>query len=153
MLFFFRKRTIFDQIDDFVEYKKGAAGHPAAVEHKERLMIFCEVVNPRDIQSLTLDDVYDFKGWLLDRFHGQYHVESHMHSVRCLLRFYRKYEILTQMTRLGRKPDYMAIARVKELRSLKPPKSYREIILDFKKREGRKVDKRQVNRWVHAKIS
>lgn len=153
MIFFgASKKRAARQIGEFVDWKRERAGTPVAVEHKERLMLFLDTIRPASVQSISIDDVWNYKYFLLDRFHGEYLSGAHMHSVRCLLRFYRRYDILAQMTRLGRKPDYMAIAKVKEWRSQKPPLSYSKIIARFKE-EGRRIDVKQVHRWVYSKMA
>ena len=151
MLIFKRKNSIVRQIESFVDYKKSTKNFLVACQHKEWLVKFVAVTKISDVYEAKYDHVLYFKDWLYSKYPSDYINLQAMHSLRCFLKFYRMHDILDEMIRLGRKPDFTAIAKVKQYRSYNPPISYQKIAEEFSK-EGRKVSKRQVIRWAYTKI-
>lgn len=146
----FKKRELDQQVKAFIEYKREVVGPLAALQHREWLAKFCYITLAKNIYELTLDDIYYYKERLYELYAANYVIEAGVHSIRCLLRFYRRYDILAQMTKLGRKPNTEAIEKVRAYREMRPPMSYTKIIEAFRK-EGKKIDRKQVHRWRYAK--
>lgn len=142
---FRREKEIDYQLKEFIRCKEEKHGMGLGVNYMGWLRKFIKVSRIEDIKSATTDDCLYYKEWVVNQYPSDYMRREAMRPLNSFLRFYRRCDIIFQMNKLGRKPDFMAIAKVKQLRSKK--KSYTEIIEEFKK-GGRKIDRKQVFRWV-----
>lgn len=134
------------QVNEFVDYKSEIRGVMVGSNHKEWLVKFIAVVPKNNVHDLDINDLYIFKGWLLDRYTGDFLINSALHSVRCFLRFYRRHDILNEMAKVGRKPNLEKIQQVQDLKrkglSLRDIKTLME-------RGGRKVHLTTLHFWAN----
>lgn len=84
------------QVNDYVQYKSLKRGIYIGSEHKEWLLKFVKVTRKRDIADISIQDFEIFRVWLFEHYASDYMVRSGIHPVRCLLKFYRRYDVLRQ---------------------------------------------------------
>lgn len=126
------------------ELKKGLS---VAVSHQQWIVKFVALSKKEDANDFDINDVTEFKSWLLNRYPTDYIIESALHSVRCFLRFHRRYDILFVMTQLGRKPNLERISEVKDYRQ--KGFSFRNIQNLMLKKNKRNYDLKTLHFWAH----
>lgn len=139
------RKDIKRQLQEYVDWKASTKGTPIAIEHKECLLTFISVAHLSTVEDLVIEHVYDFKDWLLNRYGSTYTFQKHMHVVQCFLRFYRKFAIISEMTKLGRKPNVEMIKTVKEYR--KKNLTYRDLQKLLELKHGRVYNLKTLNFW------
>lgn len=137
------------RLKEFFVWKTETVGISIALHYKEAVVKFIMISHVDSPNDLVIEHVHDFKSWVLDHYCSDYLIEKQMKAIRSFLRFCQRYDIIFEMNKLGRKPDYMAIAVTKEL-VVKKKLTYRDVVKEFAKR-GRRIDVKQVHRWIHAK--
>jgi hypothetical protein len=151
----FRTRDIRRQLDNYIDWKRQTKGWGTALTHREWMSRFIAVTKVKDAHELTEYDINYFMDWVVNKYPSDWAKISALNALRCFLRFYKRYDIIMYMTRLGRKPNYEMIGIVKGLRNQNPPVPFRQIVKKLKKEKkinaSNETALKQVFRW--AKIS
>jgi hypothetical protein len=149
----FRDRDIKRQVDLFVEYKVSMKGWGTGINHREWLGKFIAVTHCKDVYKVTENDICYFTDWVIDKHPTEYSKLCALNALRCFFRFYKRYDILAFMIKLGRKPNYVMIGKVKMMRAKNPPVPYREIVNKLREEMGtKKIYLGSVARWAKARI-
>ena len=148
MLHLFR-RGIRSQVNEFIDYKRAKNGIFVASHHKEWMMKFLYIIRKSDVYDLTLDDIYEYKDHLMNTLSGDYTRNEAMHSLRCFLRYHRRYDILVHMAKVGRKPN---LPKIKEVQEYVRKGLSRRDIQAVLSRGGRRVHLTTVQLWAKYKL-
>lgn len=148
----FRTKDIRRQLDGYIDWKRQTKGWGTALTHREWMSRFIIVSKVTDAHKIDVEHINYFMDWVVNKYPSDWAKISALNALRCFLRFYKRYDIIMYMTRLGRKPNYEMIGIVKGLRNQNPPLSIRAIAKKLTKEKKKKIYPTDVFRWVKAKI-
>ncbi len=81
----FRRRKLYDQIDEFVEWKAIHYTNISAVSDKEYLLMFATMFPVESVQDIRPEHAEEFGKKMTTAFRS----DSAVKALRCLLRYYR----------------------------------------------------------------
>jgi hypothetical protein len=84
----FKKRKIYEQIDDYVESK--AVNHlTAAITDRDRLLDFVRITDVEDVYKIREDDMRKFKETVFRQSSSHFMLQTSLKAVRCFMRYHK----------------------------------------------------------------